>query len=137
MKHPPALIASVFAFLLSFSFSAIAADKEGDPPAESGKRDSPEAAAAKGPADPNKGTAAKNNSKEAKVFTAYDADADNFVSDEEIVGMMEGKQNSRGRREVRKAVKRADTNDDGKLDVKEFAWWYNVGRRDEDAENGR
>jgi len=136
MKHAFILITSAFAVMLSFSSAAFAADKEGDPPKESGKRDSPEAAAAKGPADPNKSAAAKNNSKSAKVFAAYDADDDKAVTDEEIVTMMEAKQNSRGRREVRKAVKRADTNDDGKLDSNEFVWWYTVGRLDEDAKNG-
>ncbi len=142
MKSPiiPVVSARIFAagiFALAFVFchSVFSAD-EGDPPAETGNRDSPEAAAAKsGPADPGKKTAAAGASKEAKVFATYDADDDGFVTADEMADMKEGDQNSRARREFRKAVKRADTNDDEKLDVKEFAWWYTVGRLDEDAEN--
>lgn len=130
------LAAPLLAVLLVLSPSAFAADNEGDPPAETGKRDSPEATAGKsGPADPGKRAATLNNSKEAKVFRTYDADDDGFVTAEEMADMKEGKQNSRARREFRKAVRRADSNDDGKLDQKEFAWWYSVGRLDEDAEN--
>lgn len=130
------LAACFLAVLLVLTSSSFAADKEGDPPAETGKRDSPEASAAKtGPRDPGKKSASPNNSKEAKVFGTYDADDDGFVTADEMADMKEGKQNSRARREFRKAVKRADTNGDDKLDVKEFAWWYTVGRLDEDAEN--
>lgn len=129
------LTASSLAVLLVLSSSVFAAD-EGDPPAETGKRDKPEANATKsGPGDPGKKSAAPNNSREANVFGAYDADDDNFVTAEEMADMKEGKQNSRARREFRKAVKRADTDGDDKLDLKEFAWWYTVGRLDEDAEN--
>lgn len=105
-------------------------DGEGDRPAgprdgEGGKK--PEA----GGRPAGKGL----NTKEGKVFVAYDRDRNGSVSDEEIVEMMEGKQNSRGRREVRKAVDRADKDGDGVLNYDEFAWWYTVGRTDERARN--
>ncbi|MEM7698283.1 MAG: EF-hand domain-containing protein [Verrucomicrobiota bacterium] len=97
------------------------ADGKARKPAEGGDRD---------PAAPRKA-----NSKEKKVFGAYDADDDGLVTADEIVAMMEAKQNSRGRREVRKAVDRADKNGDELLDFDEWHWWYTVGRLDEDERN--
>jgi len=79
--------------------------------------------------------AAAKNQKEAKIFVTYDKDKDGTVSDEEIVAMMEGKQNSRGKREVRKAVDRADKDNDGVLGFNEFVWWLKIGRADERARN--
>ncbi len=79
--------------------------------------------------------AAAKNQKEAKIFVTYDKDKDGTVSDEEIVAMMEGKQNSRGKREVRKAVDRADKDNDGVLGFNEFVWWSKIGRADERARN--
>ncbi|MDF2378232.1 MAG: EF-hand domain-containing protein, partial [Verrucomicrobiales bacterium] len=70
--------------------------------------------------------------KEGKVFNAYDKNDDSFVDDKEMEAMMEGKQNSRGRREIRKAIDRSDRDDDGKLNMREFIHWYTVGR----LENG-
>lgn len=84
------------------------------------------------------GAAAKGNglnTKEGKVFVTYDKDRSGTVTDGEIVAMMEGKQNSRGRREVRKAVDRADKDRDDVLNFDEFLWWYKVGRLDERAKN--
>lgn len=75
------------------------------------------------------------NTKEGKVSVAYDKNKNGSVSDEEIVAMIEGKQNSRGRREVGKAVDRADKDEDGVLNFDEFVWWYTVGRTDERAKN--
>lgn len=79
--------------------------------------------------------AAAKNQKEAKIFVTYDKDKAGTVSDEEIVAMMEGKQNSRGKREVRKAVDRADKDNDGVLGFNEFVWWLKIGRADERARN--
>lgn len=79
--------------------------------------------------------AAAKNQKEAKIFVTYDKDKGGTVSDEEIVAMMEGKQNSRGKREVRKAVDRADKDNDGVLGFNEFVWWLKIGRADERARN--
>ena len=75
------------------------------------------------------------NTKNGKIFGAYDKDHDGFVTAKEMEAMMEGKQNSSGRRQLRKAVKRADKNDDNKLDLSEFVWWMKVGRRNAKAEN--
>ena len=75
------------------------------------------------------------NTKEGKVFDAYDKNDDGFVTDKEMESMREGKLNSRGRREIRKAIDRADRSQDEKLDINEFIWWYKIGRTDERAKN--
>ncbi len=89
-----------------------------------------------GPKDGDKPNPAANlnNPKERKVFAGYDKDGDGTVSDTEMEAMMERKQNSRGRREIRKAIDRADKDNDGKLNFEEFLFWYTVGRLDEKAE---
>lgn len=119
--------------------SARALDKDGAPPAEGGRnRPAPEANQKKPDADPKKAAGVPANpqdKKVAKVFVTYDANKDGSVSDEEIVAMMEGKQNSRGKREIRKAVDRADKDNDDVLNFDEFQWWYQIGRLDEDARN--
>lgn len=135
----------IFLIVLSVISPARAAEREDDrpreTPEEAADRPAKEDGAPKaGPRDPggpkHEGVpAAARNSKEGKVFGAYDKDGDGQVTDEEIVAMMEGKQNSRGKREIRKAVKRADKDDDGMLGFEEFAWWYRVGRLDERARN--
>jgi hypothetical protein len=151
LKLPYLAFAAAFT-ALCFSVPSLAADKEGDPPAEKpgaalaekpgpkdeerGKRGPEDVGGAKKPeADgaPAKGKGL--NTKEGKVFVAYDKDRSGAVSDEEIVAMMEGKQNSRGRREVRKAIDRADKDGDDVLNFDEFLWWYKVGRLDERAKN--
>lgn len=104
--------------------------RDGDRPKEGGERDGAKPAE-KGNPDPAKGL----NTKEGKIFVAYDKDRSGTVTDEEIVAMMEGKQNSSGRREVRKMVDRADKDGDGELNYDEFSWWMRVGRADEDARN--
>ena len=161
LKLPHLALAAVFT-ALSFSVPALAADKEGDPPAEKPGAAPAEKPGAKdpgkekpGPKDGDKGRRGPGdveggkrpeaggapapgkglNTKEGKVFVTYDKDRSGAVSDEEIVAMMEGKQNSRGRREVRKAVDRADKDGDDVLNFDEFLWWYKVGRLDERAKN--
>ncbi|MEX2577665.1 MAG: EF-hand domain-containing protein [Verrucomicrobiales bacterium] len=89
-----------------------------------------------GPRDGAKPAAVRGaNSKDRKIFEAYDKDGDGDVTAKEMEAMMEGKQNSAGRRELRKAVKRADRNSDDGLNFEEFLFWYKVGRLDEKAEN--
>lgn len=105
-------------------------DGEGDRPA--GPRDGE---GGQKPEGNGKAPAKGLNTKEGKVFVAYDKNKNGSVSEEEIVAMMEGKQNSRGRREVGKAVDRADKDQDGVLNYDEFIWWYTVGRKDERARN--
>lgn len=103
--------------------------RDGDQkPAEAGKADAPEG---KKDAQP----AAQLNTKEGKVFSAYDKNDDGSVTAEEMASMREGKQNSRAKREFRKAVDRADKDEDGKLNLDEFAWWYKVGRTNEREKN--
>lgn len=91
--------------------------------------------AKEGERDAKPAKVALNNTKEGKVFGAYDKDDDGFVTAKEMEAMKEGKQNSSARRQIRKAVKRADKDDDEKMSLKEFVWWYNIGRRNEGAEN--
>lgn len=79
--------------------------------------------------------AAGKNTKEGKMFATYDKDGDGGVSAEEMADMKEGKQNSRAKREFRKAVKRADKDEDGQLNLEEFTWWLEVGRSNEREEN--
>lgn len=151
LKLPYPTFAAAFT-ALCFSVPSLAADKEGDPPAEKpgaalaekpgpkdgerGKRGPEDVGGAKKPEAGNAPAQGKAlNTKEGKVFVAYDKDRSGAVSDEEIVAMMEGKQNSRGRREVRKAIDRADKDGDDVLNFDEFLWWYKVGRLDERAKN--
>jgi beta-lactamase regulating signal transducer with metallopeptidase domain len=91
----------------------------------------------KGPAKEGERPAAnpKMNTKEGKVFQAYDKDGDGAVTAKEIEAMLEGKQNSAGRREIRKAVDRSDADADEKLNLDEFVFWYTKGRLDTSAEN--
>ncbi|MDA8633962.1 EF-hand domain-containing protein [Verrucomicrobiales bacterium] len=151
LKLPYLTFAAAFT-ALCFSVPSLAADKEGDPPAEKpgaalaekpgpkdgerGKRGPEDVGGAKKPEAGGAPAQGKGlNTKEGKVFVAYDKDRSGAVSDEEIVAMMEGKQNSRGRREVRKAIDRADKDGDDVLNFDEFLWWYKVGRLDERAKN--
>lgn len=131
------LTAVVFSISTLFVNSAIADDKEGGKKAEEGqKREGPRDEGKPGEeGKKDKGAAINKNSKEAKVFRTYDKDASETVTADEIVAMMEGKQNSRGRREVRKAVDRADRDEDGVLSLDEFVWWYQVGRLNEREKN--
>lgn len=126
---------------VSITFSSATADEKGQAK-DPGQRDEPGRKVekpdpgGKKPEGGDRGVDPKiNNSKEGKVFKAYDRNKDSYVDDEEMEAMMEGKQNSRGRREIRKSIDRADVNDDEKLDINEFIWWYTVGRRDERAKN--
>ena len=76
--------------------------RDGDRKAvDPGKADAPE-----GRKDPK--PAVRANSKEGKVFAAYDKDDDGSVTADEIAAMKEGKQNSRAKREFRKAVDHAE-----------------------------
>jgi len=151
LKLPYLTFAAAFT-ALCFSVPSLAADKEGDPPAEKpgaalaekpgpkdgerGKRGPEDVGGVKKPEAGGAPAQGKGlNTKEGKVFVAYDKDRSGAVSDEEIVAMMEGKQNSRGRREVRKAIDRADKDGDDVLNFDEFLWWYKVGRLDERAKN--
>ena len=151
LKLPYLAFAAAFT-ALCFSVPSLAADKEGDPPAEKpgaalaekpgpkdgerGKRGPEDVGGVKKPEAGGAPAQGKGlNTKEGKVFVAYDKDRSGAVSDEEIVAMMEGKQNSRGRREVRKAIDRADKDGDDVLNFDEFLWWYKVGRLDERAKN--
>lgn len=151
LKLPYPTFAAAFT-ALCFSVPSLAADKEGDPPAEKpgaalaekpgpkdgerGKRGPGDVGGVKKPEAGGAPAQGKGlNTKEGKVFVAYDKDRSGAVSDEEIVAMMEGKQNSRGRREVRKAIDRADKDGDDVLNFDEFLWWYKVGRLDERAKN--
>jgi len=151
LKLPYLTFAAAFT-ALCFSVPSLAADKEGDPPAEKpgaalaekpgpkdgerGKRGPGDVGGVKKPEAGGAPAQGKGlNTKEGKVFVAYDKDRSGAVSDEEIVAMMEGKQNSRGRREVRKAIDRADKDGDDVLNFDEFLWWYKVGRLDERAKN--
>jgi hypothetical protein len=151
LKLPYLAFAAAFT-ALCFSVLSLAADKEGDPPAEKtgaalaekpgskdgerSKRGPEDVGGAKKPEAGNTPAQGKAlNTKEGKVFVAYDKDRSGAVSGEEVVAMMEGKQNSQGRREVRKAIDRADKDGDDVLNFDEFLWWYKVGRLDERAKN--
>lgn len=135
-----------------------AADEKPDGAAEEGKKENPERnrdvakpeaeAGAKrkdGEGDKGKGAAkegdkpgaagANKNSQEREVFDGYDKDDDGVVTAKEMEAMLEGKQNSSGRRQIRKAIERSDSNADEKLNFEEFLFWYKVGRLDEKAEN--
>lgn len=150
MKNRPyQFVPQLGTIVLAFAFAIAtftSADEKGDVkrPDEPGKAvEKPDTGIPKKDGDPggkkpegDKPRVAPDNSKEAKVFKAYDKNQDSFVDDKEMEAMMEGKQNSRGRREIRKAIDRADQDNDGKLNKQEFIWWYTVGRRDEKAENG-
>lgn len=133
--------AALLATGLSPDFGS-AADREGDPPAENANRTAPEANRGKrdeetkpgGPRDGDAPKARPANSKQGKVFAAYDKDRDGLVTAKEIEAMMEGRQNSRGRREIRKWVHDADKDDNDALDFEEFVWWYTIGRKAESAE---
>ena len=98
---------------------------EGGKKPEEGRRDRPAEA----------GDRNFKNTKEGKVFDTYDKDDDGFVTDKEMEAMREGKLNAKGRREIRKAIDRADRSQDGKLSAREFVWWYKIGRTDERAKN--
>ena len=144
MKSPIALaVVTVTALFASPIFSA---DEGGPKPEQNRDRPNPEKDA--GPRDGEGGPAAeakKNGAagvpanapdkKTAKIFVTYDSDQDGTVTDEEIVAMMEGKQNSSGKREIRKAVDRADKDNDGVLNFAEFEWWLKIGRLDDRARN--
>lgn len=147
MKHdtyrelPPIVVILITTAFAVVTFSSTIADEKGQAK-DPGKRDEPGKnvekpdPGGKKPEGGDKRIDPKvNNSKEGKVFKAYDHNKDSFVDDKEMEAMMEGKQNSRGRREIRKSIDRADLNDDEKLDINEFIWWYTVGRRDERAKN--
>lgn len=99
----------------------VEADRDGDKKPHRDKKD-PVAAAGK-------------NSKEARIFVAYDKNGDGGVSADEMAAMKEGKQNSKAKREIRKAVDRADKNEDGQLDLEEFTWWLEIGRSHEREKN--
>lgn len=129
----------VFIGFFAFLFPTLAAAEEKAPqkPADGEvKKEGPKdngKPGAEGKGDPP--AAAKKNGKEAKVFATYDKDSDEQVTADEIAAMREGKQNSRGRREIRKAVDRADRDESGALNFDEFVWWYTVGRLDEREKN--
>lgn len=121
-----------------FACPLVAADGDGNPaPEKDTGRKAPEADQnPAGKRDPGPAAPANPQDKKgAKVFVAYDSNKDGLVSDGEIVAMMEGKQNSSGRREIRKAVDRADKDNNGALDFDEFQWWYQTGRLDDRARN--
>lgn len=127
----------------------VRADEEGKPrPEAEGKKDNPERerkgdankpkeeeGAKRKEGEGEKPAAGKKNSREQEIFDAYDKDDDGTVTAQEMEAMMEGKQNSSGRREIRKAVDKADKNADGKLNFDEFDFWYKIGRLDPKAEN--
>ncbi|MDP4585158.1 MAG: EF-hand domain-containing protein [Verrucomicrobiales bacterium] len=159
MKNPsspviPQVGVALLAFaavVMTFTSAAIPlrADEEGKPrPEAEGKKDNPgrdregdankpkeEEGAKRKEGEGDKPAAGKKNSREQEIFDAYDKDADGTVTAKEMEAMMEGKQNSAGRRELRKAVDQADKNADGKLNLEEFEFWYKTGRFDPDAEN--
>jgi bla regulator protein blaR1 len=137
------------AVVMTFTSAAtpLQADEEGKPRAEAdGKKDNPERerdankpkeeeGAKRKEGEGDKPAAGKKNSREQEIFDAYDKDADGTVTAKEMETMMEGKQNSAGRRELRKAVDNADKNADAKLNLEEFEFWYKTGRHDSEAEN--
>lgn len=154
------LAIAAVAFTLSATPPAVGADEEKPGrAAEEGKRDKPErerdgakpkegerdgAKPKDGEGDKGKGAAkegdkapvaANLNVKERRIFEAYDKDGDGKVTAEEMEAMMEGKQNSSGRRQIRKAIDRADKDGDEGLNFDEFLFWYTVGRLDEKSEN--
>ncbi len=109
-----------------------AAERDGAKPKAEADRDGNKKPA-EGKKDP--AAAAGKNSKEGKMFATYDKDGDGGVSADEMAGMKEGKQNSRAKREFRKAVDRADKDEDGQLNLEEFTWWLEVGRSNEREKN--
>lgn len=137
------------AVVVTFTSAAtpVRGDEEGKPrPEAEGKKDNPERerdankpkeeeGAKRKEGEGDKPAAGKKNSREQEIFDAYDKDADGTVTAKEMETMMEGKQNSAGRRELRKAVDQADKNADGKLNLEEFEFWYKTGRFDPKAEN--
>lgn len=140
-----ALAAVVVTF--TSAVTPVRADEEGKPrPEAEGKKDNPERerdankpkeeeGAKRKEGEGDKPAAGKKNSREQEIFDAYDKDDDGTVTAKEMETMMEGKQNSAGRRELRKAVDQADKNADGKLNLEEFEFWYKTGRFDPKAEN--
>jgi len=137
------------AVVMTFTSAAtpVRADEEAKPrPEAEGKKDNPERerdankpkeeeGAKRKEGEGDKPAAGKKNSREQEIFDAYDKDDDGTVTAKEMEAMMEGKQNSAGRRELRKAVDQADKNADGKLNLEEFEFWYKTGRFDPKAEN--
>lgn len=108
-----------------------AGPKDGEVPKAPGEGDKGAA-----PKEGERPAAANNaNKKELGVFNAYDKNSDGQVSAEEMEAMIESKQNSSGRREIRKAIGRADKDENEQLNFDEFLFWYKVGRLDENAEN--
>jgi len=142
-----ALAAVVVTF--TSAVTPVRADEGGKPrPEAEGKKDNPEReregdankpkeeeGAKRKEGEGDKPAAGKKNSREQEIFDAYDKDDDGTVTAQEMEAMMEGKQNSSGRREIRKAVDKADKNADGKLNLEEFEFWYKIGRLDPKAEN--
>ena len=115
-------------------------DRDGDKPKE-GARDGDKPKAGEGDKEKAKqgdkpvAGGAKMNSDERDIFNAYDKDGDSMISDKDMESMLEGKQNSSGRRQIRKEIDRSDKDKDGKLNEEEFLFWYKKGRLDEKAKN--
>ncbi|MBP6783438.1 MAG: EF-hand domain-containing protein [Verrucomicrobiales bacterium] len=114
--------------------------RDGDKPKE-GARDGDKPKAGEGDKEKAKqgdkpvAGGAKMNSDERDIFNAYDKDGDSMISDKDMESMLEGKQNSSGRRQIRKEIDRSDKDKDGKLNEEEFLFWYKKGRLDEKAKN--
>lgn len=104
--------------------------KDGEMPKAAGEGDRGAA-----PKEGERPAANNANKKELEVFNAYDKNSDGQVSAEEMEAMIEAKQNSSGRREIRKAIGRADKDENEQLNFDEFLFWYKVGRLDDNAEN--
>ncbi len=105
--------------------------RDGDVP-KTGPRDTGKPSA-EGGDKPSNGSpnTAQAHTKEGKIFNTYDKDKDGKVSADEIAAMREGKLNSAQRREIRKQIDKSDQDGDDLLDLAEFTYWLNEGRRGE------
>ncbi|MEM1069697.1 MAG: hypothetical protein AAGI63_12425 [Planctomycetota bacterium] len=76
------------------------------------------------------------NSKEGRVFRAYDRNADQVVSLNEWLVMTNGNINAERRALQTRRFYDAEPSGDGRFTPAEFIWWYSIGRRNA-IEGGR
>ncbi len=77
------------------------------------------------------------NTKEGKVFKAYDKNGDLTVTLEEWFAMQEGDLDDARRKRVTEQFNAAEPSGDGKFTVEEFLHWYTKGRFQNTREGGR
>ena len=77
------------------------------------------------------------NTREGKVFKAYDKNGDLSVSLEEWLAMQEGEMTDARRKLESKRFEDAEPSGDGKFGVEEFLHWFTKGRYQNSREGGR